>query len=678
MFKRVGLLVLALLMLMSLAACGSGTRQGQVLDTGWVIRGDMNDTGESEDWQKGFMSTNEETGDVVWYANRFAASLKSGGRVVLSLCDLGKNATVWLNGKQVYASEMVMGHTMIDVTDEVKRAGTNNLVVRAGADAVVTSTALSVRADVMVKEVVATTDLEANSMQVKAVLDNAGAATEVSLMVELTAMDTGKVLTRVPIHAQAAAGESEHTVTLHVTDYITWDYDNPYLYNVTVTATTAKAVDTAGILTGFKALSRDNEGVYALNGKPFMLRLADLPVSVMNNEKDMRYFVDFVRSAEFNAIYPLGEPTQALLDYADATGMMVVTDSAVAQAHISPISLDLSTIEAVGAQLQFPATRPLALTDAWYEDMDLARVYGGAVDAYKAAGNLHVEQLCAAIAQARLKDTNAIRVSAAIAGYPDLMLETVSDAIEELRYVIQADSVVVEGGRLNLKIDLVDHNELWEGTTFNAYIKVTGEAGMLWEKTVPFTTEFSELGHSTRWIPLVDESISIQAPAGTYIIAVELNNFAHPVCGEAEFHVIKRASLAGATVVKSVLTADAKAKAEAGGKVIVLGANAESGLPMAGEFVQGISGAVVDNRVDATFAGGMISSGFAGVNFDTVFVAEGGTNMLSGFGFTNEGGLTYGGVIATYPVGSGSITVVTADVDVNNPAVAAMLAAAIA
>lgn len=683
MLKRVCALLTAVLMLVCLAACGSGTRSGQVLDTGWIVRGDADGVGESEGWTKGFTESNDEQADVVWYANKFAASLAKGERVVLSLCDLGRNVTVWLNGESVDTREDAMGHFLIDVTDTVKRVGTNNLVVRAGVGAAVTKTGLAVRPTVLIADIAATTDREAGNMQVAVTLNNAGEASEVTLLAELTAMDTGKVLTRVPVKVQAGAGETTHTVALQVSDYISWDYDNPYLYNITVTATVADAVDTAQASVGFKEMTVDAEGVYALNGKSFMLRIVDLPESVMRNEKNMRYFVDFVRSIEFNAIYPLGTPTQALLDYADATGMMIVTDSSVsavigADSHVSPITVDLSQIEAVGAQLQYPATQPVALTDKWYADMDLARIYGGAIDAYKAAGDLHVQQLCAALAQARLKNTNAIRVSGAIAGYPTSMLETMNDAIEELRYVIDVDPVITKGGTLDLKIDLIDHNVLWADDAFCAYIKVTGETGILWEDYVDFKTEISTLGHSKPLIPLIDEKIRIDAPAGKYTVAVELTNLAHPTCGEADFYVVDRASLADATVVSGTLTADAKAKAEAGGKVILLGATAQSGLPVNGEFVTGITGAVVDNRVDAAFAGTMIASGFDGVTFDTAFVAEGGTNILSGYGFTNDGGLTYGAVIATYPFGNGSITVVTADLDINNPTVAALLAAAIA
>ena len=684
MFKRVCALLTAVLMLGCLAACGGGSRDGQVLDTGWVVRADVDGVGESEGWSKGFTTANDAQANVIWYANRFAASLVKGDRVMLSLCDLGEAATVWLNGKQVDARENAMGEFYVDVTDAVKRVGTNNLVIKStGGAAGVAATGLSVRPEVMISKVSAKSDLQANTLTVTVALDNAGEAASVALMADLTAMETGKVMTRVPMTVQAAAGESKHEITLNVTDYIAWDYDNPFLYNITVTATANETVDSAYELFGFKALTQDAEGVYALNGKAFMLRMVDLPQTVMNDEKAMRYFVDFVRSIEFNAINPVATPTQALLDYADATGMMIVTDSSVsevvgADSHVSPITVDLATVEAVGAELAYPATQPVELTDKWYNDMDLARIYGGAIDAYKAAGDIHVQQLCAAIAKARLTDGNAIRVSGAIAGYPASMLESVSDAIEELRYVIDVDPVITKGSNLSLKVDLVDHNILWGDTTFHAYIKVTGPTGILWEETVPFTSQISALGHSARRIPLVNESIRIDAPAGKYTVAVELTNLAHPTCGEADFYVIDRASLSGATVVNGTFTADAKAKAEAGGKVIVIGANADSGLPIEGEFVTGITAGVVDNRVNAAFAGTMIPSGFDGVAFDTVFVAEGGTNQLAGFGMTVDGGLVYGGVIATYPVGSGTVTVVTADVDVNNPVVAALLAAAIA
>lgn len=679
MSKRVWALFVAVMLLVSLTACGSNARKGQVLDTGWIVRGDADGVGVKEGWHKGFTTENDQTSEVKWYANKFSSSLAKGERVMLALCDLGKSATVWLNGKQIDTRENAMGEYLLDVTDSVKRNGKNILVVQSVGDATgLTQTGLSVRPAVIISDMAVTTDMDKDMMRVAVSLDNSGASTEVALVAEMTAMDTGKVMTRVPVTVQADSGKSKHNVTLQVSDYIPWDYDNPYLYNIAVSVISANVSDTAYLSIGFKELTQDEEGVYALNGNPFMLRMVDMPTSVMNNEKAMRYFMDFVRATEFNAINPMSTPTQALLDYADATGLLVVADSSFADTHVSPIVVDLSRIEAVGTDMQFPTAQPVELTEKWYADMNLDRIYGGAVDAYKAAGDLYVEQLCRGIGQVRLKDTNAIRVSAAIAGYPDTLMEKVNDAIEELRYVIDADDVVAVGGMLNLKIDLVDHNVLWENQTFKANIKITGETGIVWQKEVAFKTKTSALGHSAQLIPLLDESIPMNVAADKYKIAVELTDKAHPVCGEADVYVVDRVDLISAIIVKGALTADAKAAAEAGGKVIVLGANDESNLPISGEFVGGITGAVVDNRVDTAFSGGMISSSFGDMNFDTVFVAEGGTNVLSGFGFTNDGELIYGSVIATYPVGSGSITVVTADVDLNNPTTAALLAAAIA
>ncbi|MBO5784133.1 MAG: hypothetical protein J6R33_04100, partial [Clostridia bacterium] len=226
------------------------------------------------------------------------------------------------------------------------------------------------------------------------------------------------------------------------------------------------------------------------------------------------------------------------------------------------------------------------------------------------------------------------------------------------------------------KLDLVDVDVLWQ-YKFNAYIKITNDQGIVWDKTIEFASKTSALGHATAYIPLVNELVPIRGAAGKYTVAVELTDLAHPVCGETEFYVVDQTDLSGATIVSGVLTADAKAKVEAGGKVILLNASAESGLPFEATFVNGISGAVVDNRVKAGFAGTAIAS-MDGVAFDRAIKAEGGTSYLTGFGLTMDNTLTYGSVIATYPVGSGSITVVTADVDISNPVVAAILAAAIA
>ena len=678
--KRIGALLLAVMMLISLSACAGEKQPGQMLDRGWVVRGDANGVGESEKWFNGFTEANDELSSVKWYANKFNASLTDGDRVILSASDLGQEATLWLNGKQIDSRENGSGTFYIDVTSTVKRNGTNALVLRAKGSADVDGIGLSVRPKMMVAEVWNST--QGDTVTVTAVMDNSGAKDDVTFTVEMTAMDSGRVMTRVVESVTVNEGMSEQVFTLTVPDHIQWDMDHAYLYNISVKAQTAHSEDMAYTRAGFAELTQDKEGYFRINGNTIFLRVADLPERILANDRTMRAFVDYIRTAEFNAVLPLVAPTKALLDYCDQTGVLVLQDPSVEtvqglNSHVSLVSVEASKLPIAGEGLQFALEKPVDAVDAMYKELGLNRIYGGAVDLYTAMGNVYAAHLSDAIREARKSGAPAIRVAAALDGYPDAQLLAVTDGVEELRYILSVDPVVNKGERVSVKLDLVDVDILWEKSKFNAYIKITNDQGIVWDKTVEFTSQTSALGHMTAQIPLVNESVPMNGAAGKYTVAVELTDLAHPVCGEAEFYVVERANLSHAVIANGTLTADAIAAAEAGGKVILLNASAESGLPFAAEFVTGITGASVDNRVNAGFAGTAIAN-MDGVAFDRAIKAEGGTSYLSGFGLSLDNTLTYGSVIATYPVGSGSITVVTADVDLANPVVAAVLAAAIA
>ena len=680
MMKRICVLLLTLLMLVPLCACSGEKQPGQVLDSGWVVRGDENGIGESEKWFNGFTEANDEVSEVKWYANKFNASLIDGDRVILSAADLGQETTLWLNGKQINSRESGSGTFYMDVTNTVKRNGTNALVLRTKGNANVEGIGLSVRPKMTVAEVKNST--EGDTVTVTAVMDNSGAKDDVTFTVEMTALDSGRVMTRVVEQVTVSEGVSEQVFTLTVPDHILWNLDYAYLYNISVKAQTAHSEDLAYTRAGFAELTQDEEGYFRINGNTIFLRVADLPERILANDLTMRTFVDYIRTAEFNAVYPLGTPTKALLDYCDQTGVLVLQDPSAAvlpgaDSHVSLVSVAASEMPIAGSGLQFALEKPVDALDAMYKEMGLNRIYGGAVDLYTAMGNVYATYLSDAIREVRKSGVPAFRVAAVLDGYPDAQLLAVTDGLEELRYILSVDPVIRKGESVSVKLDLVDVDILWAKTKFNAYIKITNDQGIVWDKTVEFTSQASALGHMTAQIPLVNEVVPISGAAGKYTVAVELTDLAHPVCGETEFYVVDKADLSGATIVSGVLTADAKAKAEAGGKVILLNASAESGLPFEATFVNGITGAVVDNRVNAAFAGTAIAS-MDGVAFDRAIKAEGGTSYLTGFGLTLDNTLTYGSVIATYPVGSGSITVVTADVDITNPVVAAVLAAAIA
>ena len=351
MKRRMCALFMALLIVIGLTACAGGTRNGQVLDTGWKMRGDADQTGEQNGWSNGFDEDNETDADTVWYANTFASSLIKGDRVILSLCDLGQAATVWLNGTQVDDREFADGEYRLDVTDTVKRVGTNTLVIRAGRDAAVTRTSLAVRPTVMVADV--SVKVQEETLYAEVMLENAKNNEPVVLTAVLTALDTGKVMARVTQQVQADGGVGLHTLSMKADDVLYWDIAHPYLYDLTVIASSPKSsenwVDTVSRSIGFAAQAPEN------------LRIMDLPQEVMRRESEMRSFVNRAKNSGIHALYPLGQPTQALLSYADAVGMLVIADQ---NDHACAVSMDVSQVPTVGEGLSFAEAVAAAMADA--------------------------------------------------------------------------------------------------------------------------------------------------------------------------------------------------------------------------------------------------------------------------------------------------------------------------
>lgn len=350
MKRRILAMVLALVIVMGLTACAGGTRSGQVLDTGWKMRGDADKTGEQNGWQNGFDQGNETEADTVWYANTFAASLVKGDRVILSLCDLGQEAAVWLNGEPL-DERTADGEYWLDVTDTVKRVGNNTLVIRAGRDAAVARTALAVRPSVMVADV--SIEVKDEVLYAGITLDNAKNKEDVVLTAVLTALDSGKVMARVTQQVSADEGTGMHTLSLTADDVAYWSVDHPYLYDLTVMASSSKPsqnwVDTVSRRVGFADQAPDT------------LRILDLPQAIMRQEEQMRAFINQAKNSGITALNPNGQPTQALLSYADAVGMLVIAEHSD---YACAVSLDISQIPTVGEGLPFAGAVAAAMADA--------------------------------------------------------------------------------------------------------------------------------------------------------------------------------------------------------------------------------------------------------------------------------------------------------------------------
>lgn len=350
MKRRICALVSVLVLILGLTACAGGTRNGQVLDTGWKMRGDVEETGAQNGWQNGFAQGNETEADTVWYANTFAASLVKGDRVILSLYDLGQAATVWLNGTQVDERSSATGAYWLDVTDTVKRVGSNTLVIRAGRDAAVARTTVTVRPSIMVTDL--SVEEKDQALYVGITLENVKNKEDVALTAVLTALDSGKVITRVSQQISAGEGTGAHTLILEADQVLRWSIDTPYLYDLTVTVNAVKPsqdwVDTVSRCVGFA------------EQMPATLRILDLPQDVMRQETEMREYVNQAKYSGMHALNPLGQPTQALLSYADAVGMLVITD---ASNHVCALGVDVSQIPTVGEGLPFGEAVAAAVAD---------------------------------------------------------------------------------------------------------------------------------------------------------------------------------------------------------------------------------------------------------------------------------------------------------------------------
>ncbi len=781
MLKHVGVCLLAVLILAATAGCGAG-RSAYMLSDGWIVRSDGANTGEDEDWYKGFKDDGgswDPPAGTIMFCNTFTASFNAGAdeRIILSLTDIGSNVSIWLNGKSAGEQIDACGNLSIDVTDSVKKSGNNVLVLKkmgAGAGAV-EHTSIAVRPQVLISDTYVSTDIETGKVTFRITLDNAAAETkQADIEVMLTAYDTGKVLSRIASTVSAPAGESVQTVEAAIDSPIGWNTVKPYLYNAQVRVESGGKEDFSSVSVGFRDFAVDAEGFFRLDGERFMLKAADIPEETMYDEGAMRKFIDFVRTCGFNAVRPVsGTATQALLSYCDKAGMLVenrvdaagidtVADIAArtaraARNHVSFATLELHTqagtpgaadaagaLAAIRAQCAdvavfcggavsdataeipvsnadsdnfdarigaggaaymticadrvFPENVDADALEMWYEETGLDRVYSSVAEAYAAAQKQYVAQAEAKIC--RLRGTTAlsgIHFAGPVAGYPQSMLDVFNDSINDLRFCIEADEAVYAGKGFNLNIGLSNYNVLWNAP-FSAYIKITGAAGIVYEKTVTFTPQVDADGWGEQVITLLDEDITLNVPTGEYTIAAEFVNLAHPTCGDRTLYIIHEDDLPELTgtvytygvsdAVKGLIGArgaavtdfaaglpdgavivaageipeSVYAAAKDGARLIALGVSQDSGLPVEGAFVTGVGGVFASNRIAAPFAGKALVDALG-------FVPDGAFNggecetLLSAFGFAADGKIFYGTWIGTYEYGSGRVCVCLPDLN---------------
>lgn len=114
------------------------------------------------------------------------------------------------------------------------------------------------------------------------------------------------------------------------------------------------------------------------------------------------------------------------------------------------------------------------------------------------------------------------------------MTQTLQEGWADLRWCMVMESQTIYSDEtLNIQISLSDvANVLKEGKEYPVILRITGDAGTVWEK------EITVKANGTFVIPVLDEKLALNLPEGTYKISADMTSGAHPLCTERTFYVI--------------------------------------------------------------------------------------------------------------------------------------------
>ena len=123
------------------------------------------------------------------------------------------------------------------------------------------------------------------------------------------------------------------------------------------------------------------------------------------------------------------------------------------------------------------------------------------------------------------------------------MYDTIRDCWSDLRWCVNLDEYnVYSDGALDVDIRLSNFGVL-EDKDYTAVIRITGESGTLYKKTVTVHPAFDESGNADFSIPVLSESIALTSfTTGEYTISATLYG-AEATSGSKTFWVTQRSSL---------------------------------------------------------------------------------------------------------------------------------------
>ncbi len=349
------------------------------LKDNWHVYVDSSDSGEKEEWYKGFLgggrtvslpyeSSADGYTDVIWFGTEFNADfeLNDGERTVLDFEGVQYYAKIWLNGSFIGEHYGSYGRFSIDVTDYIRPGEMNLLALRlvtprggsslngvpdnstpvwlGGFQHIQTPVYVKVVPDVNIADTYVDADYNAGSMDVELTLNNAGFGKS-KVTVNAAVKESGEtgVLKSVRKTFRVAPGENTVKFSIPFKDFKAWSPDEPNLYEVSfdVSASRSEYTDHSSVTVGFKDLRIDDEGYFCLNGKRFFLKSCHTAPYVIGSvdvgadiERQLHQ-LDYLKSCGFNTVRFLDGPAlPEMLDYCDRIGLMTYQEDAMSWTQV--------------------------------------------------------------------------------------------------------------------------------------------------------------------------------------------------------------------------------------------------------------------------------------------------------------------------------------------------------
>lgn len=293
----------------------------------------------------------------VWYGKVFTDYMTrtDNDRVYLRFEAVQYSCSVYLNGVYLgdhLGSEIPFEFDVTDVLNpneenfiSVKVTNTSGMLISGSntntgsfwdCGGIWQEVSLNVRPKVYISDVYAQPDWKTGDVSLQFTINNdsdTNQDVDISAVIKekggTSSFNTGKN------NVTALPGKNTFTITCHVENFKLWDTENPNLYTVSASISSALgSYDYKEFNIGFRHIEM-KDGFYYLNGERFYLKMTHQntydPLIIQGTPRDMTYqlkALDQLKVAGFNTFRSIGMATlPGTLDYADEIGLMVYEES---------------------------------------------------------------------------------------------------------------------------------------------------------------------------------------------------------------------------------------------------------------------------------------------------------------------------------------------------------------